>query len=294
MGDRRQQRELLGYVLGALDDRQRQRIDQRRSSDPGLEAELARIEQSLEPLRSVTRVYQPPPGLAQRTCRMIFAYSAAFAGRAGEGRITRGSDRERARAMSPAAVPPASTATWGWSDLVVAVSVFLAVAGLVFPAVQSSRMNMRLVSCQNNLRQIGQAHGQCQLTRPVNLDYGILDQPPAAPVSYASLPGEGALVDLAPAQAPRLPRFAMPMPPLAPARGSLSAHQGFTQTVHGQNLLFLDGHVTFLAMSPIVDPILDPSSPDDPFPQSWPSDDVSPAAGPGSLAPIVPLSRPER
>jgi len=101
--------------------------------------------------------------------------------------------------MSPAAVPPTSTATWGWSDLLVAVGVFLAISGLIFPAIQSSRMNMRLVACQNNLRQIGVARAQFQQPQPVAFD-GVTAAASgmALPVSYASFLRESQPTDLAP------------------------------------------------------------------------------------------------
>ncbi len=296
MGDRKQQRQLLGYLLGALDEAERERIDERLARDPGLAAELARVEESLEPFRAVTRVHAPTPGLAARTCRKVFAYSQALAGRRGEPRAARRPVRERARAMSPAAVPPTSTAAWGWSDLLVAVSVFLAIAGLIFPAIQSSRMNMRLVACQNNLRQLGLTEAQFHETRPAAFAHAL-----AAPgmtvgrignPSYGSLLHEGIFVDPTSARTARSPKPASRAMPLSLAglgRG-IAPHQGFRHAVGGQNLLFLDGHVTFVAMGPIVDPTVDPLPPDDPFAGSWSSADASHAPGPSDLAPIVLVS----
>ncbi len=273
MSDRKQQRQLLGYLLGALDDCERERIDGRLARDPDLEAELARVEESLEPLRAVRQAHRPAPGLAARTCRMVFAYSEALTGRMAQGLATRRPARQRARTMSPAAVPPSSTATWGWSDLVVAVSVFLAIAGLIFPAIQSSRTNLRLAACQNNLRQIGLTQAQFQQAHAV----------PAmtAGVPYASLLREGILTDLTPPRTTKTPKPVLRTAPpslVGLGRGMPSAHQGFSQAVRGQNLLFLDGRVTFLAMGPIVDPAVDQSSPDDPFAPSSPPDGASPTA----------------
>ena len=42
----------------------------------------------------------------------------------------------------------------------VAIGVFLAVSCSIFPALQRSRMNSRLVACQGNLRQIGLTQAQ--------------------------------------------------------------------------------------------------------------------------------------
>lgn len=289
MSDRKQQQQLLGYLLGALDDCERERIDERLAKDPDLEAELAQAEESLGPLRTVRVSHRPPPGLAARTCRMVFAYSEAFTGRVIEGFAARRPARERARAMSPAAVPPSSTATWGWSDLVVAASVFLAIAGLIFPAIQSSRTNLRLAACQNNMRDIGLTQAQFQQAHAV----------PAmtAGLPYASLLREGILTDPTPSLTTKTPKPVLRAAPPSLAglgRGMPSAHQGFTQAVRGQNLLFLDGRVTFLAMGPIVDPAIDESSPESSFAASSSPDDASPVPSPSDLAPIMLVSRPER
>jgi len=297
MSNRKQQRQLLGYLLGALNDAERERIDERLASDPGLGAELARAEESLDPLRAAPRVHRPPAGLAERTCRMVFAYSEALTSRMLEARAVRRPARERARAMSPAAVPPSSTTTWGWSDLVVAVGVFLAVASVIFPAIQRSRMNMRLVSCQNNLRQIGVTQAEFQQAWPEP----VAGATPGAQVVARGLPlarlfREGASADLtSPPATPAKPedrtsaaasvRFAC---------GALSPHQGFTQTVRGQNLLFLDGHVTFFATGPALDPLADdPTWGDGPATASWPLGRGDRAVGASEVAPLVLVGRPQ-
>jgi len=294
MSDRKQQRQLLGYLLGALDDAERERIHQRLASDPGLGAELARVEESLEPLRAVPRAHQPPPGLAARTCRTVFAYSEALTGRMREARAVRRPARERARAMSPAAVPPTSTASWGWSDLVVAVGVFLAVASVIFPAIQHSRMNMRLVSCQNNLRQIGVTQAQFRQSWPEPVAGPV----PGAPVAtrgvpLASLFRDAASADAKPASAQPGDRPS-PALPLRFGCGGVAPHQGFSHTVHGQNLLFLDGHVTFLAMGPVIDPRADDSFPgDDPMTAPWPPDRGGRPLGASDVAPLVLVNGPQ-
>lgn len=290
MGDRKRQRQLLGYLLGALDDRQRQRIDEQLANHPGLEVELARVEESLQPLRRLTRVYQPRPGLAARTCRRVFAYADAVAARKSDPRPPRRPVRKPVRAMSPAAVPPSSAVTWGWSDLFVAVGVFLAAAGLIFPAIQSSRMNMRLLTCQNNLRQIGTTQALFQQTRPVVFDTGIFAPDVPMPVSHASLPGEGTSARLASLNAETAAPRVMPASLTGLNRASTFPHQGFSQKVHGQNLLFLDGHATFFTMAPIVD-LSDDTAPDEPAIAPWPTDGALPVPNSRALTPIVLVSR---
>jgi hypothetical protein len=230
--------------------------------------------------------------------------------------------------MSPAAVPPSSTAAWGWSDLLVAASVFLAIAGLLFPAIQSSRMNMRLVACQNNLRQLGVTQAQFDETHP-----GAFPQAAADPwmtvgvpgrrianPSYESLLSDGgsaeSVVSVVPAWrtersdarrnevpstaglTPFGPPYAgaarttrSPLPFAGPGR-AVPPHQGFRQAVGGQNVIFLDGHVVFVALGPIVDSTTDLSSSDTPFAEPWSSAGLVP--GSSYLAPTVLVSRPRR
>ena len=293
MADRKQERQLLGYLLGALEDSERDRIERQLAGDPALREKLARAEEDLEPLRTVPRTCRPPEGLAARTCRRVFAYAEALAGRSEGARTVTPAPRQRARAMSPAAVPPSSTATWGWSDLVVAIGVFLAVSCSIFPALQRSRMNSRLVACQGNLRQIGLTQAQCH---DLHSD-GVGSGPAGGGVAMAGLPmasflNQGGNADLL------APRPATPAPPsLAPASfaagpGPLFGHDGFTGGVRGQNLLFLDGRVVFLAMGPAVDPSNDGLDDGDPLTPAWPNRPGAPAHGSGDFAPIVPVSRP--
>jgi hypothetical protein len=231
--------------------------------------------------------------------------------------------------MSPAAVPPISTAAWGWSDLFVAASVFLAIAGLLFPAIQSSRMNMRLVACQNNLRQLGVRQAQFDETRPAAFPQASADpwMTVGVPVgrignpSYESLLSDGGSVEsvvpvvppvgrtersdarrseasLSACLTPFGPPYAgavratrSPLPFAGPGR-AVPPHQGFRQAVGGQNVIFLDGHVVFVALGPIVEPTSDLSSPDAPFAEPWSSAGLAP--GSSYLAPTVLVSRPGR
>ena len=66
----------------------------------------------------------------------------------------------------------------------VAVGVFLAVSCSIFPALQRSRMNSRLVACQGNLRQIGLTQAQCQDLHSDGMGSG----PAGGGVAMAGLP----------------------------------------------------------------------------------------------------------
>jgi prepilin-type processing-associated H-X9-DG protein len=302
MADRKQQRQLLGYLLGALDDGEKDRLDHRLVADPVLRQKLLQAEESLEPLRAVERVHRPPEGLAARTCRKVFAYSEALASLAIQAGSMR-PPRQRARAMSPSAVPPSAAASWRWSDLVVAVVVFLAVSCSIFPALQHSRASTRLNLCQDNLRQLGlgqaalhEFHGDAQ-------DRMALGRPVAnAGLSLASVFNQGGLPGLLPISVAASPSPSpKSIPPLSPANlgRTFVGHQGFTQAVQGQNLLFCDGHVMFLAMGPVFEPPVSESSDesiggDEPPVATWPVGPNRSAGAQSDLAPIILVGHPRQ
>jgi len=297
MADRTQQ-HLLGYLVGALEESERARLEERLADSPELRAELARAEDLLHPLRAAPPAHRAPEGLAARTCRMVFAYSEALAGRLAEARARCAPSRQRARAMSPAAVPPSSTTTWGWSDLVVAVGVFLAVASLIFPAIQHSRMNTRLVGCQNNLRDLGLSQAQFQQAHPDLRVAGGPDgrwMPSGVPsglplrrgvqgVSSSPIPGW-------PAPLSCQPWRMMPVIPASGGRALWSPHHGISQAVCGANVLLPDGHVIFHVVGPAWAPPPDESQPEGSVVPVWPVGG-SDGAAPTPFTSIVPGRRP--
>lgn len=136
------QQNLLGYLVGALEPRERQQVEDALAGDVQLRHQLDLMERSLEPVRADRGHYDPPAGLAVRTCQFVF---------------------ERAEAI-PAALSPVmpweragSAARWTMSDLAVAAGIFVAASLLFFPAINSSRVHAQLAACQNNLRNLGVA-----------------------------------------------------------------------------------------------------------------------------------------
>ncbi len=138
-----EQEQLLGYLLGALDDDENRHIDFRLQREPRLCPVMDKVRESLHPLESMPRCYDPPPGLAARTCRAILP------------------DRRRPAPPLPSLGPCAPAPHWAhglrFADLAVGVAVFLAAVALIVPALQSSRFNSHILACQNKLRQIGVA-----------------------------------------------------------------------------------------------------------------------------------------
>jgi hypothetical protein len=137
--------QLLGHVLGALDDAEQELVDSRLQHDPQLCQQVARLRRQLEPLEAGRREFTPPAGLADRTCALVFSRCKPTAGRA------------RRRRMSAASATPGWIGWLGWRDVAVAVGVLLAASLLIFPAIQSSRFRAQLSACQDNLRELGVA-----------------------------------------------------------------------------------------------------------------------------------------
>jgi len=126
---------LIGYLLDALEPHEQELVQSRLNSDPALRRELELASRSLEPLAADKKHYDPPAGLANRTCEFVVVQTK----------------------VAPA--PPVVSVPGGWSlaDMVVAAGIFLAATLLFWPAVNQSRFAARVTGCQNNLRQIGVA-----------------------------------------------------------------------------------------------------------------------------------------
>jgi hypothetical protein len=87
----------------------------------------------------------PPPRLAERTCEFLFD----------PGRRLHAAFRPRPTTPSPAT--PHSGSRLNRADLCVAAVIFLVAGLLVLPAVHGMRFQARVTTCQNNLRQVGEA-----------------------------------------------------------------------------------------------------------------------------------------
>ena len=67
------QEQLLGHLLGALDDSEQESVETQLQRDPRLRRELEEARRFLEPLEQEREAFTPPPGLAEQTCRFIFS-----------------------------------------------------------------------------------------------------------------------------------------------------------------------------------------------------------------------------
>jgi hypothetical protein len=133
---------LLGYLLEALDPHDQEQVEAELEDNPALSEELARLELTLGRvgLRESAECYDPPPGLARRTCRFVARQASRIA---------------EASPPAPQAVAAPFPRRFTWSDLVTLAAVLIAGVSLGLPAILSSRFQAQVYSCQNQLRLIG-------------------------------------------------------------------------------------------------------------------------------------------
>ncbi len=65
------EQQLLGYVLDALTEVEREEVEHAIDRNPSLVKELDRLQGMLAPLAEDAELFDPPPGLAEATCAMI-------------------------------------------------------------------------------------------------------------------------------------------------------------------------------------------------------------------------------
>ena len=154
MSDTRE--HLLGYLLEALEPEEHELVERALENDPQLLDDLERLATKVEPLAYDREHHAPPDGLALRTC----AWLATQLGEDGVDGEAPADDREKV-SLSPARMSAARDAVrvsrWSVPDVVVTAGILLAAAVLFFPAIASSRIRSQVLSCQNNLRQLGLA-----------------------------------------------------------------------------------------------------------------------------------------
>jgi hypothetical protein len=153
----RTQAQLLGYLLGALEESERESVEDELDQDPKLVEDLALLRESLKPFWVAQPDFHPPPGLAKRTCQFVARHPAPWMNR------PRDDAKKSREATAPEPEPILAVQMGGggsyssWLDVSVAVGIVVAMSLLVFPAVHNSRFNSRLFVCRDHLRQIGLA-----------------------------------------------------------------------------------------------------------------------------------------
>lgn len=188
------QEELLGYVLGALDATEERNIQQKIEQDPSLQDQVERIREGLLPLEALEAPTGMRPGMARRTCEWVSGvdkdpglapvyriettdhiesfqtetfHSESFltesfadcpiepeaapaaVSTAGDARIKNDRASQSFQLMHPG--------TWSMTDALAGVAIIAVMGSLLLPALSYQRYNSRLLSCQDNMNQIGRA-----------------------------------------------------------------------------------------------------------------------------------------
>ncbi len=160
--------ELLGYLLDALEPQRQEAIERRLAEDASIREALAQLSRDLTPLDATWQESSPPPSLAARTCDFITDYQQ----KAKPTPLTEPPLREpigldpkpvsRQKRLSVSPMHQDRTTMVGPSrfrpqDVAVGIGILIAGFTLLFPAIHGSRVQARMIACQENLRQLGES-----------------------------------------------------------------------------------------------------------------------------------------
>lgn len=172
---------LVGYILGALEKAEYHDLEEQLARDKRLKEELSLLRSSVEPLDFDGDHLAPPTGLAVRTCAFVEAQRTRAHVRVP---AAKGSTVGRTNGLAPELNEYRSGRRWNVADVSVAAGIVIAASLLILPAINHSRFNAHVASCQNNLKDVGEA-----LHRHADLDAGqqIPSIPTSGPLSVAGV-----------------------------------------------------------------------------------------------------------
>ncbi len=148
--------QLLGYLLGALEDDEQQNLREQLSRDENLRRELALLRELIRPLERTRQGDAPPPQLAQRTCRFVAARAEELKSPRNERPVPAGSLHDLGEDLSLGGDP----SRFSWFDLAAAAGILVAASLLLFPALQVGRNEARINACAHNLALLRQSLAQ--------------------------------------------------------------------------------------------------------------------------------------
>jgi len=147
--------DIIGYVMGALDAQEHQRIEDLLRSDTDLQSQVDLIRRSLQPLESY-RHCEPPSDLHNQTLAYVFDQV----------------DAHKVGSTTPMAQPAftskqlvtSSRRSWRPMDIFVTGIVAASLLMLLSPALFNSRFAAELRQCQNNLQNLYAGFSQYSIT----------------------------------------------------------------------------------------------------------------------------------
>jgi hypothetical protein len=135
--------QLLGHLLGALDDDEHKGLDSRLERDEECCQELVRWRQRLAPLEAMRPDFEPPAGLAERTCRYVATSKPILE------MLHSSPTRQR---MSSRPAPLNRDTRIGLFDMVTLAMVMAVAAGLIVSAIDAGRAQLQLAARQDGPR----------------------------------------------------------------------------------------------------------------------------------------------
>lgn len=145
--------DLIGFLLGALDDWEHEEVARQLEVDARERSDLQLLHSGLDVLddRGLT---EAPVGLASRTLEFVDRHCQAEKG--SERSVPRAAPAP-VSAWSASSEPPVGMSIWSTADVFVTAGICLAIAMMFFPALSQSRSQARIQACSFNLSQLGVA-----------------------------------------------------------------------------------------------------------------------------------------
>lgn len=145
----------VGFLMGALDENERDLVEQHIADDPRAADELDRLRSHLDLLSDGLDEAAAPVGLASRTCA-ILDNPNLFA------EVLNAAAPEKDNAPAPKRREAFDSIGGGrtaftFMDMLVAVGACVAAVAIFFPALASSRLLATQLQCENNLHQVSLA-----------------------------------------------------------------------------------------------------------------------------------------
>jgi type II secretory pathway pseudopilin PulG len=156
------QEDLLGYLLGALEADEMQRVEKLLRESPEAREMLADLERKLGPLHDDCEVVEPPPtDLVARTLDSLppLPPMPGMESSPAESPADSQVSEPTARKMSPV-LEGADTVSWTWRDWVGSFTAACILLAIALPSMVEGRFMARKQACQDNLRQLGMAMTQ--------------------------------------------------------------------------------------------------------------------------------------
>ncbi len=160
--------DLLGYLLGALEPDEMQRVSDALKADPVLRQQLDELSAALRPLDEAHDLYDAPPDLLSKTLDALppglppeTVETEEHTRISGTADLATATQRNRGGRWSAFRLPMGQggmgggSVQWSWLDSLVTTAAAVILAGIVLPGILKQRAIARTEACQSQLREAG-------------------------------------------------------------------------------------------------------------------------------------------